>query len=150
MMIEYEEKYETLDYSLEVEKFREKFNLEIPSEYVAFLSRYGAGLFPDPSFFCGWPVDIVYQFYGDNYGNESAIDETETFIRNGRISKNILVFASTADGHTTYCLILNGILSGAVAAISDDNMILSEHYKESDVGSDFIIAKGINEFFGGI
>lgn len=136
MAIQYDEKHEFLDYDKEVEKFKEITGYSVPDEYLAFLKSSGTGLFPQPGFYNNlMEVGAFYSFCID----ETSDDEHNIYHANKvlqsdkRLSGNILAFAETSDCHNMFCVVLDGELRGAVLLLGDDNLLLTEGYKRSDI-----------------
>ncbi|WP_144395640.1 SMI1/KNR4 family protein [Pleionea sediminis] len=145
-MIVFEESHPTRDYEAEAERFHVRTGYSLPSEYVSFLGKCGAGNFPNLCMYEGlFPIDMVFQLSFEKEP-ENAVEETRRSIADGRISDNVFVFGSTTDYHTTFCLILDGVLKGSVAFFGDDNLILPEGYSEKDLEVGTILGRSFNDF----
>lgn len=150
MIIEYDEKHESLDYQLEYSKFKSIFGYEIPDDYLSFLNESGTGLFPQPGFYDNlMEIGVFYDFRIDKTSDDihNIFYANKILQKNNRITKNILAFAETPDTHNIFCLVLDGELYGKIILLGDDNILLNNGYKKTDIDEkEDILDQSFNDF----
>ena len=136
MNIQYEEKHDPLDYDEEAKKFQKLFGYYLPRDYLEFLKMNGTGLFPAPGFYDNlMEVGVFYSFSIDDSSKDehNIVCVNNSLRANKRLTKNILAFAETSDSHNVFCLVIDGELKGKVLLLGDDNLLLKDGYKTSDI-----------------
>ena len=124
---------------------------KIPKDYVGFLRQFGTGgkLQPNTVKFDAASDLRVEEFLtvSDEDDPESVVGATRTFVANGMISENILLFAQAYGGHLQYGLILEGPLYGSVVAMDSARLILDGTETEiPNVKGVYHLARSFDEF----
>ena len=136
MCIKYEVKHDVLDYVSEASKFKTAFGYELPEEYLTFLKENGTGLFPMPGYYDDlMEIGVFYAFSIDEKSDDehNIVYVNKSLQANGRLTNNLLAFAETSDGHSLFCLVVDGELKGNILLLGDDNLLLNEGYMLSDI-----------------
>lgn len=150
-LIKYGKPHESEFCDASIQKLGKLVNTLIPEEYVNYLRQFGTGrkLQPNTVKFDAASDLRVEEFLAvsDEDDPESVVGATRTFVANGMISENILLFAQAYGGHLQYGLILEGPLYGSVVAMDSARLILDGTETEiPNVKGVYHLARTYDEF----